>query len=268
MNRPEVIVLKLGGSVVTDKTRERSPRLKIIDEIAEIISGSGRRFLIIHGGGSFAHPTAARYNLQTGYRDPSQLIGYAKTKQGLLQLQALILDALIRHGVPAIPFTTSSFVCAERGRIYSVEIQPIKRLFKLGLTPVLSGDVVADTALGFSIVSGDQLAPTMAIEFEASQVIFGCDVDGVFTEDPKKSPRAKLIPTIDISNIDRIAESAGASAAIDVTSGMSGKLIESKRLLETGIGVTVVNLTKPQNLQALLEGRECPCTRIVPIERN
>jgi len=268
LTRTEVFVLKLGGSVMTDKTRERSPRLKIIDEIAEIISLSGKRLLIVHGGGSFAHPTASKYELQAGYRDPSQLMGYAATKRGLLELQGIILDALIRHGVAAIPFTTSSFVSAKGGRINSMDTRAMRRLFQLGLPPVLSGDVVADEALGFSIVSGDQLAPALAIEFQASQVIFGCDVDGVFTEDPKRSPNARLIPKVDRSAIDRIVESAGPSSAPDVTSGMAGKLRESKRLVEAGIPATIVNLTNPQNLKALLEGRGCPCTRIVPGARS
>jgi len=205
-------ILKLGGSVVTDKGEDFSPRLALIEEIAAIISRSGKRFILVHGGGSFAHPIAARYGLEKGYRDPSQLIGLAKTKQGLVRLQALILEALIREGIPAVAFMASSFARSESGRIRSLFLEPMRSLFAIGVTPLVSGDIVADSVLGFSVVSGDQLASALAIEFGAGKVIFGSDVNGVYTEDPKRDAKAQLIRTVDMSTIDGLASTAGSSA--------------------------------------------------------
>ncbi len=50
-----------------------------------------------------------------------------------------------------------------------------------------------DSEQGFAILSGDQLIVRLAIELDAERVIFGSDVDGIFTSNPKLDKNAKLI---------------------------------------------------------------------------
>lgn len=258
------LVLKLGGSVITDKNREFQANLALIGEIAREVSRIKNQLILVHGAGSFAHPLARKHGLHEGFRDASQLMGLAETKRRLTDLSQILLGAFVRAGLPVVHFMTSSILYAERGRIAAIEMGPLRRLVKLGVVPMLSGDVVVDTATGLSIVSGDQIAPTMAIEFNAEMVIFGCDVDGVYHGDPKKDPNAKLVEKITPSMIDDLANSVGGSSAADVTRGMAGKLMESKRLLEVGTEVVIMNLTRPQDLTKLLNGKEIRCTRLVP----
>ncbi len=50
------VVVKLGGSAITDKSRICTPRLDLIHRAADEIAAYPRPLILLHGGGSFAHP--------------------------------------------------------------------------------------------------------------------------------------------------------------------------------------------------------------------
>jgi isopentenyl phosphate kinase len=259
-----LLIIKLGGSAITDKRRGCVAKRKVIDEISGEVAKVKERLILIHGAGSFGHPIVKEYGIHLGFRNRSQLTGYAETKYRLTELTRIILEALRSHKVPAAPFMPSSFMVAENGRLLKVEVEPLERLLELGLVPVLHGDIVADTKMGFSVVSGDQIAAYLAEKMNARMVIFGCDVDGVFTADPKTNRKAELIRVIKLSTVKDVMRSVGGPAAPDVTQGMLGKLKEGLRLVEKGIEVVIMNLTKPEGLTSIVEGRDARCTRFVP----
>ena len=59
-----LIVLKLGGSVITEKERNLTPNLNSIDRLArEIAEANVKGLMIVHGGGSYGHPLAKQYNI-------------------------------------------------------------------------------------------------------------------------------------------------------------------------------------------------------------
>ena len=63
------IVLKLGGSVITDKNGELAARTEVINRLAEEIALARKESLIIiHGGGSFGHPTANKHAIKEGLK--------------------------------------------------------------------------------------------------------------------------------------------------------------------------------------------------------
>ena len=56
-----MIIVKLGGSVITDKSRYRTFRREITKEIIDVISEFEEELILVHGGGSFGHIMAKRY---------------------------------------------------------------------------------------------------------------------------------------------------------------------------------------------------------------
>ncbi|MEM2897515.1 MAG: amino acid kinase, partial [Candidatus Bathyarchaeia archaeon] len=142
--------------------------------------------------------------------------------------------------------------------------EPIKMILNLNITPLLSGDIVPDYEKGFSIISGDQIAIELALRLGAKMVIFGCDVDGIFTKDPKKNKDAEIISIIKPSMFKEIARMISIHPCADVTHGMLGKLEESMRLAKKGIETVILNLSKPGNLKNFIEGEKILCTRILP----
>jgi len=236
----------------------------MIERISREIGKIKSSLILIHGAGSFGHPIVKKYGLHLGYKNRRQLEELSETKSRLIDLDKILIGLLRKHGVPVVPFMTSSFMLASRGRIIRADLQPLKTFLELGVVPLLCGDVVPDEEMGFSVISGDQIAIYLARKMNASLVIFGCDVDGVYSADPKKSPNATLIEVVTPSAFKNLLRNASEPTSPDVTGGMLGKIRESLRLVEKGIDVVIMNFTKPQDLVKLMEGRKVSCTRLAP----
>lgn len=258
-----MIVLKIGGSVITHKERRMTANHDNIRRISEEIATSRARGLIlIHGGGSFGHPLAEEYGIQRGIHSEEQLIGVSKIHGAMVALNRMVVEALTDQGVPAMGISPSSFIIAEGGRIGPADFEVISTLADRGIIPVLYGDIVLDRAMGFSIISGDQLASRIAVDLKASRLLFGVDVDGVYTSNPRIAPEARLIerlPTMKIKD----ALKAGEALTTDVTGGMLGKVSEASRAAEAGVEVLIFNATRPENTYRALKGESIRGTVIV-----
>jgi isopentenyl phosphate kinase len=258
------IIIKLGGSVITRKNVECSPRLKLIKRICSEISKLNFPMLLIHGAGSYAHPIVKEYGIHLGYRSPEQLKAFTETCIQLRVLNNIILKELKKHDVAAAPIHPSSSMVMDKGEIVEWNIAPVEGLLNMGLTPLLHGDVVYDRSRGFSIVSGDRLATYLAGVLRPSMVIFGCDVDGVYSSDPKSTSDVKLLPKITPTTYRELTSAFKVPEGFDVTGGMKAKVEEAVKLAEKGVESVVINLLKPQNLTKLITGKPVTCTRITP----
>ena len=257
-------VLKLGGSVVTDKEKPLTPNLPAIERLSrEISEAKVSRLILIHGGGSFGHPLAKQYALKEGYKEKSQLLGFSKTRQAMATLNRLVVDALIRQNIAAVGLQPSAFVVTSSGRISLIEEKPLRKLLEIGLVPVLYGDAVFDLDLGFTILSGDQLAAFLAVQFGASQIILGIDVDGLYTSDPKSDLSARLIRRITLQELRNMQHDIEEAKVTDVTRGMLGKISELMPAVEKGVPALIVNATKPDNIYKALKGEKVTGTTIV-----
>jgi isopentenyl phosphate kinase len=250
----KMIIVKLGGSAVTDKSKDFTPRLEVIENVASQMSTTTEQMILVHGGGSYGHPLAKEYNLHKGFSDNSQLSGVSQTRYSMTQLNQIILSILLRHGVNAVSVQPSAcFVCSSK-RISRAFLEPVTGLLALGCTPVLYGDVVTDLEIGFCILSGDQIVSYLAGALNPRKVIFGLEVDGLYTEDPRNES-ARLVKDITFADL----ESISAGEVGDVTSGMKGKLQEISRI--SGIEVDLINLTRETTLVKAVSG-EVDGTRI------
>jgi len=255
LSEPKPTILKIGGSVITDKNGELAARTQEIDRLAqEIQKANIQNLIIIHGGGSFGHPSAQRYLIKDGFKEDSQKIGFSETHHVMTVLNGLLMDSLIWHNVPAVSVTPSSCLMTENGRITRFEDAPLKTLLRMGFTPVLYGDAVLDTKLGFTIVSGDQIVSVLAARFNAERIIMGVDVDGLYDADPKVEKTAKMFRHLTLEELKRLQSKFGKPTACDVTGGMFGKMSELLPAIEQKIPVTILNATKPNYVYKALQG--------------
>jgi isopentenyl phosphate kinase len=227
----------------------------------EISTAGGRGIVIVHGGGSYGHPLAKQYDISHGYRSDLQLLGFSKTRQAMIQLNSLIVNALLDAFVPAVSVNPSSFIVTNGRRIEEVNFKIVETYVKAGMVPVLYGDAVLDTEMRFTILSGDQLAARLAIDLKAQSLIFGVDVDGVYTANPKLTSKARLIEDLSLSNMKEIVK-IGESLSIDVTGGMLGKVQEAASAVEAGVDVLILNALKPDYIYNALLGENVKCTKL------
>jgi isopentenyl phosphate kinase len=256
-------VLKLGGSVITDKEKPLTPDLKAIERLADEISRAKVSSLIlVHGGGSFGHPVAELYNIAGGYADQSQILGFSQTHLAMTLLNSWVMEALIRHNIPAVEVHPSSCAVTKAGRIINMELEPLKKMLKIGFVPVLYGDAVLDSKKGFAILSGDQIVSSLATKLGAARIIMGADVDGLYTADPKADSSARLIEHVTLEELKSLKHKIEGSKATDVTGGMLGKVQEIKIAIEHDIETVIVNATKPLRVYKALKGEKVTGTVI------
>jgi isopentenyl phosphate kinase len=249
-----VQIVKLGGSVVTIKEKPMAADHDNIRRLAEEVKVAWPTpLVVIHGGGSFGHPVAKKYGLAQGFTSERQVIGFTRTHQAMVTLNTIIVDALLDEGIPAISVAPSSFIATNDGRMPGGDFDNVGRIVVKGMLPVLYGDAVIDRIRGFSILSGDQLAVSLAISMGASRLTFGVDVDGVYTSNPKLSPQAWLIDRLSLEKLEGFVE-IGKALTTDVTGGMLGKVSEARAAVEAGIEVRLVNATKPGVILKALRG--------------
>src|SRR5438128_11640357 len=111
------VVVKLGGSAITVKSKASTARLEVIhNAIKEVVSYSGP-MVLLHGGGSFAHSLVSRAALRNGFRQHSQLSSVSEIELNLDQLTRIIEVGLLLMHTPFLPFAASSFMTLRRCQV-------------------------------------------------------------------------------------------------------------------------------------------------------
>jgi isopentenyl phosphate kinase len=260
----ELIVIKIGGSVVTDK-KSAAPKInsRNLKIIARQLKNFKRPYVLIHGAGSFGHPLVKRSGIDKGIKNKSQLLAFAETQRLQNQLNCLVCNALIKEGIPAVPCQASSHAIMKKGRLAKMEFKTIAGMIKLGMVPVCYGVPAFDEAQGSSILSGDQIAPYLALKLGAKKIIEAGDVEGIYTDDPKKNKKAELIKKISKKNFKDIEKYLSGSQTTDVTGGMRQKYLELIGAAKKGVIAKIVHF---KNLEEALSVKEAGTT--IDLTRN
>jgi isopentenyl phosphate kinase len=231
------IILKIGGSVITEKDSISSARkdeiVRISQEIASFRANSSEGIILVHGAGSFGHPQAMKWTNQ-GF----DAKGVYLTHSSIKVLNSIIMESLNNAGVSALPIHPLSSCLLENSKIVELQVEKIKIMLDRGIVPVFHGDVVMDRVRGAAVLSGDRIIPHLATVLNASKIGAGSNVEGVLDE--KGTLIKKITP---LSFID-IKKQISGSASADVTGGMLGKVTELLELARNGTSSRIFNALK------------------------
>jgi len=250
----ESVILKLGGSVITDKSGDCAIDHARLREIAEELAAHREIALVlVHGAGSCGHPEARRYRINEGLAGDN-VPGVYETHTAVSNLNTAVVTALRDAGVEAIAVHPFDLCLAEDGRLVSFETRHIAEMTEHGIVPVLHGDVVMDRLRGSCIVSGDQLVTRLAAALGSRRVGLATDVPGVLANDT-------VVPRIDRATAATL--DVGGSGKTDVTGGMRGKIAELLALADAGIESHIFHVSK---ISRFLDGTEHGGTTITTKE--
>ena len=252
-----MILIKFGGSVITDKSRYRTFNADIVKRLCREIRDSGERVIVVHGAGSFGHVLAKEHDLNGGFKDVSQIPAVAQVCYDMRDLNAMIVRELNDAGLPAVSVPTGSCFMMKGRELIIDDPSVLKSMFEKGIMPVMFGDVVMDSELGFAICSGDQVMERLKEIFDPSRVIFVSDIDGLYDRDPKNNRDAKLIEDVDRNALNSVETDITVA---DVTGGVRGKMETMLRMCSEGCDCVLVNGTVEGRLLTLLRGGKVPCT--------
>ncbi len=245
-------VLKLGGSVITEKDQPETVDEQALDSVAAAIGAvvdaeNSQSLVVVHGGGSFGHHHAAAHNVTTtaGTRDAKAV---RAIHDAMTTLNRAVIDALASQGVPVVPVQPLSAATKAEDGTLALAADPVERLQAEGFVPVLHGDVVAHDGEGATVLSGDDIVVSLARSLGATRVGLCSSVPGVLDNADDVIP--EITAFADVESI------LGGSDATDVTGGMAGKV---RTLLELDAPASIFG---PEDVSAFLDG-ESPGTQIL-----
>ncbi|WP_142858844.1 isopentenyl phosphate kinase [Salinigranum halophilum] len=235
-------VLKLGGSVVTEKDEPEQVDEVSLARMADAIAAAAvERLVVVHGGGSFGHHHAATHGVSTteGTHDPAAV---ADIHGAMKTLNRRVVDVLLSRDVPAVPVHPLSFGARDAAGSLTLPPNAVRTLLDEGFVPVLHGDLVAHAGQGTTVVSGDELVTSLARHLDADRVGMCSTVPGVLDAEDEVIPR--------IEAFEDVAAALGGSDATDVTGGMAAKV---RALLDLGAPAFVFG---PDAVDAFLAGAD------------
>ncbi len=252
-----MILIKLGGSVITDKKEYRKFNKEIVSRLCREIRESEQEVIVVHGAGSFGHVLAKKYSLNDGYNSEEQIPAVAQVCYDVRELNSMVIAELINAGIPAVSIPPGSCFVMDDKKMIIDNPEVIKTFISKGIMPVLFGDVVLDRKLGFAIGSGDQIMERLDEILDIEKVIFVSDIDGLFDSDPKKNPNAKFYPIVDKNIVDSVKSD---SSVDDVTGGVYEKMQAMLRMSREDRECILVNGNVEGRLLSILKGEETICT--------
>ncbi|MEM1944448.1 MAG: isopentenyl phosphate kinase [Nitrososphaerota archaeon] len=255
----DLVILKLGGSVITDKSSKFSFREDVVTRVArEVARCWPTPLVVIHGGGSYGHPIAREYNLSTGFREQRQLEGFVKTIQAMRELNRLVTETMIHVGIGAVGMPASLLFITSNTVIQTAHLDMLFASLELGVIPVTCGDAVFDRVRRFTILSGDSIAVYLARALKARRLVFAVDVDGVYEYD-RETGEGRLLETLDYRrHATLIYRDVG-----DVTGGMFEKVETAFEAHRAGVEVFLVNGLVEGRVEAAVKGEKVEGTRLV-----
>jgi isopentenyl phosphate kinase len=257
----DLVLIKLGGSLLTDKTQPESLRMDILRRVAGEIADLARErqggVVVGHGSGSFGHVTAARWRVHEGVQaapdgaDP--LEGISRTQHLAARLHRRVVAELLAAGARPWSFVPSSASTTARGRIASFDGASLEQALDLGLLPVTYGDVLMDREQGCAIASTEAIFEALAEALERRGWTVGAclwlgETDGILDR------AGRRIPEIRPGEADDLLPTVGGSAGTDVTGGMRLRLETALRLAAKGIESWILDGRQPQVFGRALGG--------------
>ena len=238
-----MILIKLGGSIITNKEKPLSPRKKTIGNILKEIGKIKEPIIIVHGGGSYGHYWSVKYDMHTKPAKTNPK-GVAIVKNSMVELNKIILDSAVKNRINSYCLPPTDFMNGNKS--IKSKILTISDIAKSGLTPITFGDALWFGKKKSYILSGDVIMTMIGKILKPRLSIFVLDVDGVYSNTKSK----KLIR--DFKKEKPII----SKNKIDVTGGMTRKITEATNMSKSGLKVFFVNGNKPKRILDAVSGKK------------
>ncbi|HEU5461899.1 MAG TPA: isopentenyl phosphate kinase [Nitrososphaeraceae archaeon] len=249
-----LVLIKLGGSVITFKEKPLSANYKAINSISKILSKLEIPLIIVHGGGSYGHYWSVKFDMHTKLQKyPPR--GISVVHSSMLTLNNIIINALNKYRLNPYGLSPSSFLI--KGLPNSNKILELKKMTKYNIIPVTYGDAVYIINNKYSIVSGDVIMSMLSKILNPSKIIFALNVDGLYNNMKEK----KIIKEIKFEN-SKIYKNKQTKIKLiydtnidDVTGGMKRKVEEATKMAESGKDVIFINGLDPRQIQNAIQDK-------------
>ncbi len=246
----KLILIKLGGSLITNKNKPYTAKPRVISRLAKEIKKAlnlGLKIIISHGSGSFGHTLASKYETADGIKRKKDIFGLCLVQQDAIAINRIVNKIFLANKIPCLSFIPSSFSFAKNKKLKAIFVGPIVEALKLGIVPVVFGDIIMDEDLGCCIFSGENTLNNLSFAlqkqgFKVKKVIQAGITEGVY------DLKGRVISRITPKNFEAVKKVLKEARGTDVTGGMLHKVEESLRMAKRGIKTWIINGCQKGNL--------------------
>jgi len=261
----KLILLKIGGGVITDKNVHYGLREDVLTRLAKEIGEANKELvntdvIVGNGAGSFAHFSAAKYRTTEGFVDENSSVGLGWVRHDAVKLNQIVLEQLLLADCPAFSFAPSSFISVENGKTKTVFMDSIVDALDKKLIPLVYGDPMIDAQKGCDIYSTEKVFDELAkyfVDKREVRVIHVSSEEGVY-----KKGQASVFEEIDSDNFEEVRTHLGGSHGVDVSGGMLHKVQECLELTKFGIVSQIVSGMVPNRVRDAIIGKKAKGTTI------
>lgn len=242
------IVIKVGTSTLAHQTGMLNIRRieSLVKTLADL-QNSGRELVLVSSGAIGVG--SGKLGLKERPSDTPTKQACASIGQCELMYVYDKLFSEYNHCVSQIlmtRYTTDTPNCAQN------VVNTFERLFSLGVIPIVNeNDSVSVEEIEFG--DNDTLSALVARLTNAEALVILTDIDGLYDDDPRKNPDAKLIPVVEKidARIEALAQGKGSTLG---TGGMITKVNAAQLATKAGIPVYILNGADPKILYRLFDG--------------
>ena len=251
-----IVLVKVGGSLITDKNKPFSIRKTALATICTEIKESlktGKQLIVGHCAGSFGHIPAKKYQTHRGIINEASYRGIAEVADVAAQLNRIVVAELLAQGINAVSVSPLSIMVSRDHRLLSICTDSIEELLRQGLLPVVYGDQILDTKVGCTVFSTEKVLGYLALHlqkkgYRIERVIHCGQTTGVYDEN------GQTIRLINSKNYSSYQKALGGSGGVDVTGGMAHKVEETLSLAKQGIPGLIIDGIENGSLSEAVAG--------------
>ena len=264
------IVIKLGTNVLrNDEGFVSLPRVyTFIEDIANLVKAGKEVIVVTSGAVGLGKKRLGLEDTQgTAVKQACAAIGQGK-------LMSIYENGFETYGITAAQILLTEDDFSVRERYLSLRTT-FNKLLELGAVPVINqNDTVSTLEIQLRYVKedmqvcfsdNDKLSALVASELDADLLIILSDINGLYDDNPKSNPNARLIKSVKEVDDSILALASGVSDG--GRGGMETKLKAARLVTRFGGKVLIANGKQPFIIKRIFEGEDVG-TMFLPTNEN
>ena len=252
------IAVKVGSNVLTrrDGTLDVTRMSALVDQIAELHK-SGVEIILISSGAVASGRSEVHPQKKLDSVDQRQLFSAV----GQAKLINRYYELFREHNIPVGQVLTTKESFGTR-RHYLNQKNCMTVMLENNVIPIVNeNDTIATYELNFDkdndtlIGDNDTLSAIVSALVEADLLILLSDIDGLYTDDPRKNPNATFIDTVEKLN-DTYMSMGKESTGSNGTAGMNTKMTAAKIATNVGADMVIANSKDIGILHRIINGEK------------
>ena len=250
-NDKKRIVFKVGTSTITHAETGELDLMKL-EKFVRVVSdyrNRGKDVMIVSSGAI----GVGRRALGLKERPTEQAVKQACAAVGQIRLMTVYQKLFSEYNQTTAQVLMTKVTIADDTSRHNAQ-NTFRELLNMGVIPIVNeNDTVATDE--FTLSDNDYLSAIVAAISGADLVVLLSDIDGLYSDDPKKNPDAVRIPKVDVITDEMLDMAKGPHTDLG-TGGMISKLEAAGIANDAGADMLIINGNDMDNIERAFAGED------------